>query len=113
MIEIPNGREPIISTGIISQSKNVKYEVRFICYEYSDYPNFGGMKKCVKEFNTLERAIGFEKKVLQALAAKKSEHKRGGIWGQKFAEYFVCAGYVDKYEGIFLVEKTTTKIEHA
>lgn len=100
-----------INASVSLLSKEITYEVRFICYQYNSGAADNGPKEIVKSFDTLKRAIGFEKKVLQALEARNSECDRSKSWAARFVENFVWAGFIEKYQGIFQVDKTTSKVK--
>jgi len=98
----------------------VKYRVRFICYQYNSGAGDNGFINCSRDFDNLEEAERFSRKIGSYLKTRKNiknpklkaihdgHYKNTGIFlknitkaESKFVEDFIYAGYIHSYDGIY------------
>jgi hypothetical protein len=102
----------------------MKYQVRFICYQYNSGAGDNGFINCSRDFDNLEKAEKLSRKIGSYLKTRDIKNiklklifdnhfKSTGIYPKnitkaesKFVEDFIYAGYIYKYDGIYeILEK--------
>jgi len=83
----------------------MKYQVRFICYQYNSGAGDNGFIHCSRDFDNLEKAERFSKKIQSYLKTRKYKNSRlKKIFDDHFQKYGIHLKNITKAETIFLFD---------